>query len=280
MSFRRNTDLSPRELKSLKKEDLIKLVLKNKEKESPQVARPLTSTNLLHEKRSSLAASSCSDLDVDLLTSKIKCAVMEAVQDLKAELRAEYEIIFKEQNDKFTGEIERLQKEVSDLRVQIESQSSCLEKEFLHDMRDSELRKNNIMIFGLKESDSPTFEQNKKDDLNLIQKLASELNITGFDMSDCVRLGKRGEKPRPVKVTCRVSSQRSDILRNAPRIRHLSTALGFQRTYVKPDLSPKEQEANKLLRRELAVRREAGDNVMIKRGKIVARQPVQSTRGD
>ena len=280
MASKKITDLSPRELKSLKKGGSDQAFLRNKDKESPLVARPLTSTAVLNEKRSSLAPSSCSDLDVDCLTAKIKCAVVEAVQDLKAELRAEYEIKVKELNDKFVSVIERLQKDVSDLRDKIESQSSSLEKEFLYDMRDSEMRRNNIMIFGLEESGSLTFEDSKKDDLKLIQKLASELNVFDFEMSDCFRLGKRGEKPRPVKVTCRIASQRSDILRKAPRIRNLSKNLGFQRTYVKPDLSPKEQEANWLLRKELAERRKAGENVMIRGGRIVVRQPLQSIRDD
>lgn len=280
----KDADLSPRELKSLKKEELIRLVLKAKEKESPKVSRSLTSgtTSSSTGNRSSLGASSCTrpDHDVDWLMMKIKTAVVEAVQDLKSELRAEYDTKFRDMNEKFSKEIENLQTEISELRFNFQLQSKSLEKEILHDMRDTEMRKDNIMMFGLNESNAPTLSEGKECDLKLIQKLASELGVHNFEVSDCFRLGRRGQKPRPVKVTCRFSHQRSDLLRYAPQIRRLDPTFGFQKTFIKPDLSPKEQEANRQLRQELAMRREMGESVMIRGGRVVPRPILTSNNKD
>lgn len=259
----------------MKKDDLIRLVLKTREGESPQNARSSNLPSASAKSRSSLGTKNGphADLDVEWLTMKIKSAVQEAVQDIKTELRAEYQTMFKDIIEKFSREIDELKFEVNDLRARLKSQAESLEKEFLYDMRDSEMRKNNIMIFGLCENDAPTISENKQNDLKTIHNLASKLGVDDVDITDCFRLGKRGEKPRPVKATCRFPHQRADLLRRAPQIRRLDGSLGFQRTYIKPDLSPKEQEADRMLRRELMSRREAGENVVIRGGWVVRRVP-------
>lgn len=269
MATKSSNILSPRELKTMKKDDLIRLVLKAREGESPQNVRTVNSQP--SKSRSSLGSNGTlgTDFDVDWLTMQIKSAVQEAVQDIKTELRAEYQALFKDMSEKFTNDISNLQSEIDNLKAKLESQAHSLEKEFLHDMRDTEMRKDNIMIFGLTESAVTSASESKENDLNLIRKLAESIGVVGVDITDCFRLGRRSEKPRPVKAICRIAHQRADLLRRAPQIRRLDVSLGFQRTFIKPDLSPKEQEADRMLRRELVTRREAGESVIIRGGRII-----------
>jgi hypothetical protein len=139
----------------------------------------------------------------------------------------------------------------------------------LNDIRDSEDRKNNIMLFGLRESTASSFSEAKEADVTAVKKLSAALGVHELQILDCFRLGQRGEKPRPIKVRCRLPEQRADLIRFAPRISRIDDREGYQGVFIKPDLSPKEQEANRLLRNELFRRRNAGERVMIRNGKII-----------
>ena len=102
--------------------------------------------------------------------------------------------------------------------------------------------------------------------------LSAELGVQDLKVESCHRLGRRKDdqnKPRPLKVTCINSSQRSDLLRFATRIPKLNSSLGFRRVFIKHDMSLREQEIDRQLRLELTRRREAGEKVFIRGGKII-----------
>lgn len=278
MSAKKNPDLSEKDLKSLKKEELIRIILKGKDSGTPFVVRAQRQFEASQTRSPSLSGgNSRPDIDVDWLTLQIKTAVVEAVQSVKSDLQAEYKAKYDEIKSELGNEIAELRLEVNNLKSQINIQAKNLEKEFLNDMRETDVRKNNVMLFGLQESNAQLSSDCKEHDLNLIQKLASELGVNNVEVSDCHRLGRRSEKPRPVKVTCRSLNQRADLLRLAPRISRMSSSLGFERVFIKPDLTPKEQEANRLLRQELKNLREAGERVVIRGGQIVAAQNAGQT---
>ena len=64
-------------------------------------------------------------------------------------------------------------------------------------------------------------------------------------------------------------SQRNELLRSASHIPHLDASLGYRSVFIKPDLSPKEQEIDRRRRLELKSRREAGERVTIRGGQVV-----------
>ena len=211
---------------------------------------------------------------------KIKTAVIEAVESVKCELRREFEVMIGDTNEKFSKEIVQLKSEISQLQMKIDTQTKSLEQEFLNDIHEAEMRKNNLMIFGLDEDSNTSSKESKESDIRSLHKLASELGVTDIQISDCFRLGRRGEKPRPLKVICRLPHQRSDLLNRAFRIPRINVALGYRRVFIKPDLSPKEQEAHRLLRKELMSRREAGERVIIRNGKIAPSDILRSSGRD
>lgn len=274
----------PKDLKSLKKDELIRLLLESRSSAASPVSSSSSSSTNQKVSRTPVRSGNSehgtvSTISVnDDLVAHVKAAVFEAVRDLKVELRLEYEALLKDVEQKFTREIEVLRSELSitqkNIRAEVndlqQRQFRELEKEFLRDSREAEERKNNIMIFGLKENEAPSSAESKQADLDSIASLSSKLGVDNFSVQHCFRLGRRSEKPRPIKVICNNPQQRFELLRSAPRISRLDECYGFRKVFIKPDLSPKEQLIDRQLRHELNVRRAAGERVVIRGGMIVA----------
>ena len=84
-----------------------------------------------------------------------------------------------------------------------------------------------------------------------------------------IRLGRVGDKARPIKLVGLPMHTRENLLKSAARIRGIEASLGFNSVFIKPDLTPKQQLSNRLLRTQLKTRRENGENVVIRNGQIV-----------
>ena len=196
-------------------------------------------------------------------------SVVEAVQDLKTELREEYKALLKDIDDRFSNKIKNIQDEMVNLKNRVDSSIRNFENEFLNDLRENEQRKDNVMIFGLKESEASSPSSCADDDIARITHLSSNLGVPDLQIGSCFRLGRRSSRPRPIKLVCRSSKQRADLLQSVYQIPKLESNLGFRRIFIKPDLSPKEQEADRRLRKELKTRREKGERVLIRNGCIV-----------
>ena len=67
-------------------------------------------------------------------------------------------------------EIDSLKNEITTLKNQVENSANNFEKLMLYDLRESEKRKNNLMVFGLPESDSTSDSERKMEDITLIRK--------------------------------------------------------------------------------------------------------------
>ena len=83
------------------------------------------------------------------------------------------------------------------------------------------------------------------------------------------RLGKKVEnKSRPLLVSLDTPSMRGTLLSKSATLRKSEH---WKNVFVSPDLTPKEREANRVLRAELKRRKSAGENnLIIRRGKIVS----------
>lgn len=137
-------------------------------------------------------------------------------------------------------------------------------------MQDAEARKNNLMIFGLRESDDISPEKRKQSDIRRIERLASEINVDFSEPQSVIRLGRVGDKPRPVKIIGLSSNTRDSMLRSAHRVRAIDKSLGLDRVYIKPDLTLKQQLTERNIRAEFRSRRDKGESVRIRNGKVIA----------
>ena len=97
-----------------------------------------------------------------------------------------------------------------------------------------------------------------------------DIGIAPVDIADVTRLGaKVANKSCPLRVQLNNLSQRRSVLSNAKKLRN-SSSRSFKEIFINPDLSPKERQAQKELRLELARRKEAGESgIFIRRGRIV-----------
>ena len=143
---------------------------------------------------------------------------------------------------------------------------------------DKERRKLNVVVHNLPENDSMMVAERSKRDHDLFKDVIKEgLNII-INPTRSFRAGKMmADKPRLLIVTLENEEVKSELLRMAPQLRHLTT---WKRIYVTPDLSKKEREEGKKLREELVRRRQDGEeNIMIKRGRIM-KIPVDDTAAE
>ena len=276
MTSQRSSDFLSKDLKALKKDQLIRIIQDSQSKEnSPDGGRRNRKNVDVDAAKSSSRSPKCSMTPVsdagsmEWLLAQIKASVVEAVQELRTELRQEYKALLKDLENKFADEIKVVQNEMDALKNRINFFIENFEKDILNDLRETENRKNNVMIFGLKESNASSPSDCTDDDIARITHLSSELGVTNLQIGNCFRLGRRSTRPRPIKVTCQNSKQRADLLRSAYNIPRLESNLEFKKIFIKPDLSPKEQEIDRQLRRELKRRREMGERIVIRNGRIV-----------
>lgn len=286
MASQKPISKSSKDLKLLKKDELVRLLLEsNQSFDSPSSNNSKSSkakSTISKDHRCSTPTTFTSNQEAisanvvsEALVAQVKAAVVEAVSDLKAELRLEYKKLLCEMDEKFTREIDSLRSELYSFQKSASIQLTNLEKDLLRDFQEAELRKDNIMIFGLKESGCSSSPNCKSDDLQSVESLASELGVTELKVRHCHRLGRRGVRPRPLKVTCDRPHQRLELLQAARQIPRLDASLGFRRVFIKPDLSLKEQEVDRQLRRELKIRRDAGEHVFIRGGRIVVAEDLR-----
>ena len=109
-----------------------------------------------------------------------------------------------------------------------------------------ESRKQNLVIYGLPESEgSNTSDQNMSDANAFSRLVSSQFKIENINIAKTTRLGRiNPDKPRPLLVNLSDSSSRRYLLQNSKMLRGNPE---YSKVYISPDLSPKEQEANKKL---------------------------------
>ena len=131
-------------------------------------------------------------------------------------------------------------------------------------------RKNNLVIHGMKESINGDNEERLKLDMQKVEKLLKELEVTAPKMN-LARLGKKLniEKPRPIKIELENEGEKFKILKKAGRIRETDVE-EFKKIIISGDMTIKQRELDKILREELKERRQKGErNIKIKNGRIV-----------
>ena len=156
---------------------------------------------------------------------------------------------------------------VENIGVSLTPQSSTSHiTDAMNQYSDRERRKQNLVILDLPESGgSNSSDQNMLDASAFNRLVSSQFKIENIRIVKTARLGRTNpEKPRPLLVSLSDSSSRRYLLQNS-KILHGNPE--YNKVYIFPDLSPKEQEANKKLQMELRQRRQGGEtNLIIRKG--------------
>ena len=137
--------------------------------------------------------------------------------------------------------------------------------------RLKEYKKNNVIIFNLKESLKSEAEEREQDDSEVAFKIfEEEMKVTSFYLQRSFRIGKKSEdnnKPRPLLVELGSEKEKWAVIGKTANLRN-STKFGV--IYVNRDMTKDEQELEKQLREELKGKREQGEEGWkIKKGKVV-----------
>ena len=131
------------------------------------------------------------------------------------------------------------------------------------DSAEEKERKRSVVVAGLKESEgapSSRAESDKKQITNLLD----EIDVEGTIVS-CYRLGQKKEgRHRLLKVVLATTSQQRNLISNA---RKLKTSTQFPRTFVRPSLTPDQQQREFQLRQELRGLRKDGKKALITGGR-------------
>ena len=81
------------------------------------------------------------------------------------------------------------------------------------------------------------------------------------------RVGKKGDRPRPIRIKVVDGQQRKKILTYA---KQLKDTTGRESIYIAPDLTKQQQEEDKKLRQEVRLRRTSEESkVRIFRGEVI-----------
>ena len=133
--------------------------------------------------------------------------------------------------------------------------------------RDRERRKFNIIVQNLPESKQELSEDRKKEDIMEARCLLAGMQLSRIGVKSAVRLGKKNDKPRSLMVT--LDSERGPVLSRAKMIRKYKC---WMKVFIDPNRTPKEQEEHKKLFDDFKKRKENGENLIFRNGKISERR--------
>ena len=148
----------------------------------------------------------------------------------------------------------------------------------LDEFREREGRKLNIMLFNVPESEKEDPEEKKKDDLEFLRILMSEIKLT-VPFSQVIRIGvteKMHGKPRPMRARTTCITDQRNILKAASILKDTED---YKDMYIKKDETPLERSQTKKLnvlrKSRTEESRKKGENVrcFIRRGQVVNGKP-------
>ena len=162
-------------------------------------------------------------------------------------------------------------------------QESTTKMQFnMEEEKRKEAIKMNLIVYGIPEQES-TVEKQMIADFNVLQELYSDkVQLHADDVTSIVRLGRNTEgKIRPIRVTFNEIQKRREILTNNQGLRMEGDEFKLckckanpgkhQHINVTTDKTKQEREFENELREQIKVRRQNGEDVIIRKGKIVNR---------
>ena len=140
-------------------------------------------------------------------------------------------------------------------------------EEILNEVEDRHAKRKFLIISGLPECKTGSPSERRFQDAETISELIADIGIDQFVPEKVARIGPLNQgKPRLLRFKCSDTSEKFSILRHAKNLRN---NVKFPNIYINPDLTYIQRQRNKALREELKRRREAGENVRIRRGVVV-----------
>jgi len=139
------------------------------------------------------------------------------------------------------------------------------------ELQERERKKNNLIIFNLPEATEGSINDRIEADNKKLTEMRGlmDLEKRPTEPIKLVRLGRTSNKPRPLVVSFSSSDigVKYNMLGNAKNLRNSI----YSKVSIRPDLTKMQQINSKSLREELLRRRDAGEDVVIRKGIIVSK---------
>ena len=204
------------------------------------------------------------------------------IENQKNEIKATKEALDTKINQVLTR-LNNLEKDGPKLNKKIEEKiteitASNPSKIDIEEQKQIEMRKKNIIFFGLPEPQNENLEGKLEEEYAYLSEAlqTGEYDLERDEITDMFRLGKISEegdaKPRPLLVKFRDEVTKQDVLTSTGKcsIRNNNEVI---RIFASTDMTKKQREEHKKLRSTLKARKDAGeDNLIIRNGKIVNSQ--------
>ena len=219
----------------------------------------------------------------------IQQLILDANNDIKSFFKQEIEKVHSLLS-KLTTRVQNIEENLTSMEERIDKHdeailhineslshfSNGLPNEAMDEIENRLHRRTNLVISGLQELSQGTVEEKRAYDLGEVKKIAVEIGVSDIEINHTMRIGKHQDgRPRLLKIVCAHHFGKMEMLRNGKLLRNSTS---FERVFINPDLTPKQQVEAKKLREELNARRDRQEDVIIHRNKIIPRSQLKNFR--
>ena len=176
------------------------------------------------------------------------------------------------ENNSLQSEINRTSDRINETIQHVDNPSTGITASVLcaiSEEKEREKRRLNLIFHNLQEPINDNGLARKEADIQRAPSIIKDYLGISATINNAVRLGKRGEKPRLLKITIDTPQTKAAILCKRTTLRDEKNPEDVRNIYITPDLTLKERDANKKLRLELTKKNKSGREYMIRNGKIV-----------
>jgi len=210
--------------------------------------------------------------DIDRLDATIH-SLLARVQNLESEGN-----LLRKENEGIKEQLVKLKSEVTEYQARTcmsHEDSEMPTEELLHELELRFQRRGNIVLSGIPEESKGSLEERQESDMCKVSCILQEIGVSNFKCQDKPqRIGRSNPgRIRLVRLKNLDMDAKSEILSKARLLRRSGR---FNKVFVNPDLTPLQQRDQKRLRDELQKRKNDGEDVIIFRRKIIARNELQN----
>ena len=130
-------------------------------------------------------------------------------------------------------------------------------------------RQLNIIVHNLEESSASEGPARKEDDISECKSLFQKYLEVTVSIHNAIRLGKRSDKSRLLKISLSSTQEKANVLKNKLKLRSSTNPSPVRNIFITPDYTPLEQKRNKALRQQLADMNKVENVYIIKNGQIM-----------
>ena len=182
---------------------------------------------------------------------------------------------------KHIEEMEKLKTQITESDKKIEGVIDTKMIETREEERNKAERRNNVIIFGVGESDESETIKRIAHDRSTMNEILGTLMLENASMNKLIRLGKPATtadengltKPRPMKVVFDDEHSKNELLRRSKDLRKTK----FKNIFIVQDQTLKERDERKQLMKERDEKRKQGQDMVVFQGKLVPRKPKPPT---